>query len=186
MFSHRKALHTDIINPLIGFFEVSEMLYNEDSASRGFEFRQADILAKNFISRNADLVSRFDFVHSANVIHLYSPVQQVRFLAAMAFLAMPGGLMWGRQVGLSEDDLVDGYRQPSGKGARFTAAEFKSVILQATGWAEEDVAYVHRLVKYEELRIARKAKRWVLQWSVQVPLDKEPKLRLVGISEDDV
>jgi hypothetical protein len=137
---------------------------------------------KTSASRNADLNSRFDFVHSANVIHLFAPAQQVCFFTALAFLAKPGGLIWGRQVGLSEDDLVNGYRQPSGKGARFTAAEFKALIYEATGWAEDEAAYEHQLVEYEELRVARQDKRWVLQWSVRVPLDKEPKTRFTEIS----
>ena len=167
----------------IEFFRLSKILYNEDSVSQGFEFRCADVLAKNFCSQHADLNSRFDFVHSANVIHLFAPAQQICFLKALVFRAKPGGLIWGRQVGLSEDDLINEYRQPSGKGARFTAVEFKTLIYEATSWAEDEMVYEHRLVEYEELRMARQDKHWVLQWSVRVPLDKEPKTRFVEISE---
>ncbi len=156
------------------------MLYDETVLP--FETRYADVLAESFFVENTDLSSRFDFVHSANVIHLYGEEQQISFFKALAFMVKPGGLIWGRQVGLSKDDeLREEHRQPSGKGARFTGAEFKTLILQATGWPEAAIMYEHQTVLYEELRQARADKQWVLQWSVRVPMDKEPKARLVEV-----
>ncbi|KAJ8080805.1 hypothetical protein PM082_017640 [Marasmius tenuissimus] len=146
------------------------MLYNEYSKS-SFEFREADVLSKDFYRFNPDLESAFDFVHSANVIHLFDAAKQIQFLQVMAFLAKPGGYVWGRQVGLIEDENTETYRQPSGKGARFTPSEFKSLIVDATGWDEEGIDYQSHMVKYTELRDTRKDKQWVLQWSFRVPVD---------------
>ena len=152
------------------------MMYNEYSKSP-FEFREADVLSKDFCRLNASLESTFDFVHSANVIHLFSAAQQTQFFNIMAFLAKPGGCIWGRQVGLLEDENTESYRRPSGKGARFTASEFKSMIIEATGWDGDEIDYQAHMVKYTELRDARKDKGWVLQWSIRVPKDKS---RAVG------
>ncbi|KAG7086729.1 hypothetical protein E1B28_002662 [Marasmius oreades] len=159
-----------------GYFDLGVMMYNEYSKSP-FEFREADVLSKDFCRFNPGLESGFDFVHSANVIHLFEATRQLQFFRIMAFLAKPGGCIWGRQVGLIEDENTEVYRQPSGKGARFTASEFKSLIVEATGWDEEEIGYQSRMVKYTELRDARKDKGWVLQWSIRVPEDKSRAVR---------
>jgi hypothetical protein len=151
-------------------------MYNEYSKSP-FEFREADVLSEDFCRLNAGLESKFDFVHSAKVIHLFSATQQIQFFNIMAFLANSGGCIWGRQVRLLEDENTELYRRPSGKGVRFTASEFKSMIVEATGWDGEEIDYQSHTVKYTELRDARKDKGWVLQWSVRVPKDKSRVLR---------
>lgn len=158
-------------------------MYNDHVRSTVPSFRQADVLAKNFESRNPDLDSKFDFVHSANVIHLFSPDQQLNFLRALVFLAKPGGLLWGRQVGLQEDENQEKYRQPEGKGARFTVQQFESLISEATGWDRSSFGYEGRLVKYHELRNPRPDKEWVLQWCVQVPIDKRVVPRVVELHQ---
>lgn len=149
-------------------------MYN-DTSKPPFKFRQIDVLSKDFYAKNARLESCFDFVHSANVLHLFDPDKQLQFLQVMAFLVKPGGCLWGRQVGLADDEDRTIYRQPSGKGARFSASEFKALVLDATGWAEDDIVYQSQLVEYTELRDARRHKKWVLQWSVRIPLSKKPQ-----------
>lgn len=69
------------------------------------------------------------------------------------------------------------YKHDEGKGTRFTAGEFKELILDATGWRKEDIIYRSELVAYNELRIAKPGNNWVLQWSVRVPFDKTPGAR---------
>jgi hypothetical protein len=160
---------------------VGRVLYNDLRTSTAPSFRQADVLAKSFQSDNPDLESKFDFVHSANVIHLFSPNQQLHFLRALVFLAKPGGLLWGRQVGLREDENMQRYRQPDGKGARFTAQEFESLIEQATGWDKSSFDYEGRLLRYHELRNPRPDKDWVLQWRVRVPVTKQVIPRVVEV-----
>lgn len=157
---------------MAGFFKAGRILYNDKRAKDTFTLRHADVLAKNFYSRNSDLDSSFDFVHSANVIHLYSPAQHLDFLRALVFLAKPNGLVWVRQVGLQEDEFIREYRQPEGKGARYTVREFQSLIEEATGWEKAEINYEGQMVEYDELRIRRPDKRWVLQWRFRVPAQK--------------
>lgn len=151
-------------------------MHNEGYRSTEFSFRQADVLCKNFYNSHSDLESRFDFVHSANVIHLFPHAKQLVFLRALVFLAKPGGLIWGRQVGLTQDENTARYRQPEGKGARYTLLEFRSLIVEATGWDDNDVSFEGQLSEYEELRVARPDKRWVLQWCLRVPTEKSFKV----------
>lgn len=85
----------------------------------GARFRQVDVLAPHFFDKCRDLGDAFDFVHTANVIHLYDKAHQESFLRALAFLVKPGGVIWGRQVGIDEDESMSRYRQLEGKGVRF-------------------------------------------------------------------
>ena len=153
-------------------------MYNEGDTP-SIKFKQADALDPLFCACNASLESKFDFVHSANVVHLFQAEGQLAFIRSMAFLAKPGGLMWGCQVGLANGPDGAKYKQEEGKGTRFTAGEFKELILDATGWREEDIIYRFELVAYNELRVAKPGKNWVLQWSVRVPLDKTPGARRI-------
>lgn len=108
-------------------------LYNQAESSFGVRFRKADVLDPHFYDNSSDLACRFDFVHTANVIHLYDEAQQEVFLRALAFLVKPGGLIWGRQVGIDEGS-TNQHRHPEGKGARFTVNQFRQLWLAATGW----------------------------------------------------
>jgi cyclopropane fatty-acyl-phospholipid synthase-like methyltransferase len=126
----------------------------------------------NFPTRYPDLRHRFYFVHSANVIHLFGVAGQETFFRNLVHLAAPGGTIWGRQVGLAEES-EECYRQPDGKGARFTINEFRELALRVGNWDEQDARYEAQLVKYDEIRAQRQDKAWVLQWSVKVPMEKE-------------
>lgn len=70
--------------------------------------------------------------------------------------------MWGRQVGLANGPDGAKYKHEE---VRFTAGEFKELILDATGWREDDIIFRSELVAYSELRIAKPGNNWVLQWS---------------------
>ena len=133
------------------------------------------MLDPGFFLKFKDLAGQFDFVHSANVIHLFQEPQQEAFAQALAFLIKPGGLIWGRQVGLEADDdgkeTTDRFRQPEGKGMRFTIVQFRRLWLRATGWHAETLAFEAELVPYDELRERRADKDFVLQWCVRAPLD---------------
>ncbi|KAG1808902.1 uncharacterized protein BJ212DRAFT_1467045 [Suillus subaureus] len=160
------------------FFDIGRLMYNEGDTP-SIKFKQTDALDPLFCERNARLESKFDFVHSANVLHLFQTEGQLAFIRSMAFLVKPGGLMWGRQVGLANGPDGAKYKHEEGKGTRFTAGEFKELILDATGWREEDIVYRSGLVAYSELRIVKPGKNWVLQWSVRVPFDKTPGARRI-------
>jgi hypothetical protein len=153
----------------VGFFKLGHALYNEDEETSNLRFRQADILDPKFADRTSDLHNRFHFVHTANVIHLFSLQDQETFFRNLIHLAKPGGVIWGRQVGLAEDDNILAYKQPEGKGARFTLREFRDFVLGITGWILADIQFEAQLVEYDELRAPRLDKKWVLQWSIHVP-----------------
>ena len=159
-------------NPyLIGFVHLGFSLYNQARYGFGVQFREANVLGPQFYEKCSDLAGRFDFVHTANVIHLYGEAQQEAFLLALGFLVKPGGLIWGRQVGIAEDFKSNKqYRQPDGKGARFTVNEFRLLWLRATGWDSASIHFEASLVPYDELRSPRADKRWSMQWSVRAPM----------------
>jgi len=144
-------------------------LYNQARYDFGAQFREADVLHPRFFEECSDLAGRFDFVHTANVIHLYDEAQQEAFLRTLSFLVKPGGLIWGRQVGIDEDS-TDQYQQPEGKGARFTVNEFRLLWLTATGWDSALTYFKAILVPYDELRSPRADKRLSMQWSVRAPV----------------
>jgi len=167
-------------NPyLIGFMQLGFSLYNQAPNGFGAQFREADVLHPRFFEECSDLAGRFDFVHTANVIHLYDEAQQEAFLRALSFLVKPGGLIWGRQVGIVEDSTHQ-YRQPEGKGARFTVNQFRLLWLAATGWNSALTHFEAILVPYDELRSPRADKRLSMQWSVRAP-ERTPKSRIVEL-----
>ena len=161
----------------LGFIKLGYTLYNHRPQDLGVQFREADVLDSGFFKKCKDLAGRFDFVHSANVIHLYDESQQETFLQALAFLVKPGGIVWGRQVGLDDNDdnkeATSRFRQPKGKGMRFNIAQFRQLWLRATGWDAKMLKYEAVLVPYNELRDQRADKRFVLQWSVRAPMDDQ-------------
>ena len=69
----------------LGFFPSNQARYGF-----GAQFREVDDLHPRFIEEYSDLAGRFDFVITANVIHLYNEAQQEAFLRALAFLVKPG------------------------------------------------------------------------------------------------
>ena len=170
-----KSLKTNGILKVLGFIKLGYTLYNQRPQDLGVRFREADVLDPGFFKQCKDLGGQFDFVHSANVIHLFDEIQQEAFAQVLAFLVKPGGTIWGRQVGL-EDDIDDEaatnhLRQPEGKGKRFTIAQFRRLWLRATGWDAKRLEFEAELVPYDELRDQRVDKRFVLQWSICAPLD---------------
>jgi len=161
---------TDRGNPYsIGFMQLGFSLYNQTRNSFGAQFMEANVLDPRFFEECSGLAGRFDFVHTANVIHLYDEAQQETFLRAISFLVKPGGLIWGRQVGISEDSTKLS-RQPEGKGARFTVDEFRELWLAATGWDSVLTHFEAILVPYDELRSPRADKRLSMQWSIRAPV----------------
>ncbi|KAL2037668.1 hypothetical protein N7G274_009613 [Stereocaulon virgatum] len=162
-----------------GFIQLSFSLYNQSQYSFGAQFRVADVLDPRLRERCGDLDSKFDFVHTANVIHLYDEAQQEVLLRALAFLVKPGGLVWGRQVGI-EERSIDQHRQPEGKGVRFTMNQFRRLWLAATGWETASGQFEAILTPYDELRTPRKDKRFSMQWSIRAPVEA-PTRRLVEL-----
>lgn len=171
------------------YFDVGRTLYNEDLATTKLHFQQADMINPDFPTKYPDLRDRFQFVHSANVIHLFEVAGQEIFFRNLVHLVAPGDTIWGRQVGLAEE-FEEGYRQPVGKGARFTINEFRDLVLDVGNWDEKDAQYEAQLVKYDEIWAQRQDKAWVLQWSVKVPVGKESGrakrggFLVTGIEED--
>lgn len=159
----------------LGFIELGYTLYNHRPHDLGVRFREADVLDSDFFKKCKDLAGQFDFVHSANVIHLFDETQQEAFIQALIFLVKPGGTIWGRQVGLEDrgdrGKATNRFRQPEGKGMRFTIVQFRRLWLRATGWDAERLGFEAELVPYDELRDQRPDKRFVLQWSVCAPMD---------------
>ena len=157
----------------LGFINLGYTLYNHRPQDLGVQFHEADMLDSSFFTKRKDLASQFDFVHSANVIHLFDETQQEAFVQALAFLVKPGGTVWGRQVGLEDDEeeATKRWRQPEGKGMRHTIAQFRRLWLRATGWDAKMLEFKAELVPYDELRDRRADKRFVLQWSVLAPTD---------------
>ncbi len=86
-----------------------------------------------FFDECSDLGDAFDFVHTANVIHLYDEAHQKLFLRALAFLVKPDGIVWGRQIGIDKDKSMSRYQQPEGKAVRFTVNQFRQLWPRATG-----------------------------------------------------
>jgi len=129
------------------------------------------MVGPKFAERNRDLEDGIHFVHTANVIHLFDMKGQETFFRNLIYLAKPGGVIWGRQVGLAEDDDISTYRQPDGKGLRFTTNEFREFCLGISGWNPEEARFDAQLVKYDEIRTKRVDKQWALQWSITVPWD---------------
>ncbi|EZF78364.1 hypothetical protein H105_00617 [Trichophyton soudanense CBS 452.61] len=95
------------------FFDLGNMLYNK--AQQCFKFRHADMLDINFADKYSDLEKKFQFIHTANVLHLFSVKEQDIFFRNLIYLAKPGGIIWGRQVGLAANNHPS-FRQPEGKG----------------------------------------------------------------------
>ena len=162
----------------IGYFQIGQKLYNEPPTSK-LRFRQADMLDPKFAERNTNLQDRFHFVHTTNVIHLFDIKGQETFFRNLIYLAKPRGVIWGRQVGLAEDENVSAYRQPDGKGLRFTVNEFREFCFGISGWSPEEARFDAQLVKYDEIRAKRVDKQWVLQWSITVPRDKSSGYRIL-------
>jgi hypothetical protein len=144
------------------------MLYNEKGPQNGPHFRCADLTDRNFTSTHSNLNRRFKFVHTANVLHLFDVGKQEVFFRNLIFMTEPGGIIWGRQVGLAPNHLAQ-YRQPLGKGYRFTLKEFRDWCLNIGGWEAADAQFHAQLVEYDEIRGKRLDKNWVLQWRVIVP-----------------
>jgi hypothetical protein len=155
-----------------GFFNLGHVLYNESRNATGFRFRQADMLDPKFSETNSDLQDAYHFVHTANVIHLFGLKDQENFFRNLVYLAKPGGRVWGRQVGLQEDEFQSSYKQPDGKGARFMIKEYRNFCLEITRWSLADISFEAQLVRYDEIWAPRNDKQWVLQWSIQVPQKK--------------
>ena len=172
------ANHIETKDVLIssGFVQLGYNLYNDRPEDLGVRFLEIDVLDQDFFQKCKKFAGKFDLVHSANVIHLFDESQQASFIRALAFLVKPGGLVWGRQVGLedpSDDEktIHRAFRQPEGKGVRFTMVQFRQLWLRATGWDPTSIVYDAELVPYEELRVRKDDKRFVLQWSVRAPMD---------------
>lgn len=159
----------------LGFIELGYTLYKHRPQDLEVRFRQADVLDPGFFKKCKDLAGQFDFVHSANVIHLFNETQQEAFIQALVFLVKPGGMVWGRQVGLEDNEdgkeATERFRQPEGKGTRFTIAQFRRLWLRATGWDANTLKFEAELVPYDELRDQRADKRFVLQWSIRAAKD---------------
>ena len=158
-----------------GFVQLGYNLYNDRPEDLGVRFLEIDVLDRNFFQKCKEFAGTFDCVHSANVIHLFDESQQESFIRALAFLVKPGGLVWGRQVGLEdpsddENTIYRAFRQPEGKGVRFTIVQFRQLWLRATGWDSTSVVYDAELVPYEELRVRKDDKRFVLQWCIRAPM----------------
>ena len=149
-------------------------MYSQRPGKSAVRFREADVLDPQFRETCSDLAGQFDFVHSANVIHLFDEDNQEQFLRSLAFLAKPGGPVWGRPVGLEDNSLAPQYRQPEGKGARFTVNRFRKLWARATGWDMADGRFTANLVAYDELQILRADKRWSMQWTVRAPAENAP------------
>ena len=169
-------LETDDVLISPGFVQLGYTLYNDRPKDLRVQFLEIDVLDPDFFKKYKQFAGTFDFVHSANVIHLFNEPQQESFIRALAFLVKPGGLVWGRQVGLEdpsddEQNTHRAFRQPQGKGVRFTVMEFRQLWLRATGWDSTAVVYEAELAPYEELRVRKDDKRFVLQWSIRVPID---------------
>lgn len=132
---------------------------------------EADILNPEFCRKHCDLGNSFHFVHTANVLHLFDDSKQFKFLQNLAFLVKPGGVVWGRQVGL-QDEAPEHYRQPAGKGSRFTLNGFRKLWQRATGWEMGEGMYMASLVSYSDLRLSRQDKEFSLEWCIRVPREK--------------
>ncbi|KAJ2903744.1 hypothetical protein MKZ38_009396 [Zalerion maritima] len=143
------------------FLHLGRILYNESESSPVAQFRQADMLHPEFANTYYDLKDKFQFVHTANVIHLFDIRGQEIFFRNLLYLVKPGGTVWGRQVGLAADHQPE-HKQPDGKGYRFTMMEFRDWCLRIANWDVEDVGFEAQLVEYDELRAKREDKRWVL------------------------
>ena len=88
-------------------------------------------------------------------------------------------MIWGCQVGL-EDKSPNQYRQPEGKGTRFTVSQFQQLWLRSTGWEASMVDFGAALVPYNDLRVAREDKSWSMQWSIRNRKDQEEE-RIVEV-----
>ena len=120
-----------VLKVIKAFIQLGFVLYNQLGWSLGARFRQADVLGLHFFDKCSDLANAFDFVHTANVIHLYDEAHQESFLRALAFLVKPSGMIWGRQVGIDEDESMSGYRHPDGKGVRFICERISPVVVSS-------------------------------------------------------
>lgn len=149
-----------------GFFSIGLAMYNQTSETFPVRFVEANLIEPNFAGKYAHLRGQFDYVHSANVIHLFNYEEQMTFLRNLAFLAKPGALLFGRQVGEAEDSPTLSLRI-EGKGERFTPNQFRQMWVDATG-SQAD-GWESRLVEYDELRLARDYKKHSLEWMVKAP-----------------
>lgn len=118
------------------------------------------MLHPKFSDEYSDLIHKFVVVHTANVLHLFDTEQQGIFCKKLALLVKPGSVIWGRQVGLAPGH-PPGFRQPEGKGYRFTVVEFRNWCLRIAGWDAESAEFEGQLVEYEDICVKRGDKRWV-------------------------
>ena len=100
-------------------------------------------------------------------------MEQEAFVRALAFLVKPGGMVWGRQVGLAGDEGSGRWKRPEGKGVRFSVEGFRQLWVRASGWEERKVIFEAVLMPYEELRVKTADKGFVLQWAVRAPVDED-------------
>ena len=143
-----------------------------DILELGARFCQADVLAPHFFDKCSDLGNAFDFVYTVNVIHLYDEAHQESFLRALAFLVKPGGVIWGRQVGINENESMTRYQQPEGKGDYFTVNQFRQLWSRAMGWDTAQAQFEAMLTSYDKLRNPRADKRFSMQWIIRAQVDK--------------
>jgi hypothetical protein len=141
-------------------------MYNQTPETFPVQFIEANVLDPNFTEKYAHLRGQFDYVHSANVIHLFHYEDQIIFLRNLAFMAKAGGQLFGRQVGEAEDSPTLSVRI-EGKGDRFTPNQFRQMWVDATG-SQAD-GWESRLVNYDELRLAQGYKKHSLEWTVRAP-----------------
>ena len=138
----------------------------------GARFRQADVLGPDFFEKCSNLGDAFDFFQMANVIHLYDEAHQEWSFLALTFLVKPGGIIWGRQVGIDEDEYMSRYQQPERKAVRFTVNQFRQLWSRATGWDTAQAQFEAMLTSYDELWTPLANKRFSIQWSIRAQLDK--------------
>ncbi|KAI0406632.1 hypothetical protein F4802DRAFT_87795 [Xylaria palmicola] len=150
------------------FFNIGFALYNHTPKELSTTFVQANVLDPEFTRRFSHLRGQFDYVYSANVVHLFDHASQIAFLQALAFLVKPGGAVWGRQVAETEDSPTRSVRLP-GKGERFTAVEFMRMWVAATGIEGSSLEWTSKLVPYDELRLVPDYKKNCLEWCVRMP-----------------
>lgn len=161
------------------FFTIGLSLYNQPTKAFPITFIAADVLDPRFFKRHSNLRARFEYVYSANVVHLFDYNNQIAFLRVLAFLTKPGGLIWGRQVGEEETSATHSVKL-EGKGERFTPNEFRRMWMEAIGVKTNDLEWMSRLVPYDELRLVKDYKRLSMEWALRMP--SEPRSRAKGLS----
>lgn len=120
------------------------------------------MLHPRFAEEYPGLIRKFDLVHTANLLHLFDVEAQAIFFHNLVPLAKPGSVIFGRQVGLAPGYPAE-YKQPDGKGYRFTVVEFRDWCSRITGWQTDATEFEGQLVQYDDLRAKREDKKWALQ-----------------------